>query len=183
MRNLNYQLKKLCKHNRDGSYGTQVQRERLLTLIADQLHELGYRKLNAKSLKPKHIEALTQHWLATEIAPGTMKNRMSAIRWWAAKVNKQNVVARSNDHYGLPRRQHVNSASRAKTLEEDSLKRITNPHVKVSLKLQQVFGLRREEALKMQPFLADKGDTLWPKAKLDQRRSATRSSDSDKGAA
>ena len=58
MRGLNYQLKQLCRHNRDGSFGTQVQRERELTLIANQLHELGYRCMNQRSLKPRHVEAL-----------------------------------------------------------------------------------------------------------------------------
>ena len=144
MRDLNYQLKQLCRDNRDGSYGTQVQRERMLTLIANQLHGVGYRRMNAKSLRPKHIEALTQLWLRSGAAAGTMKNRMSAVRWWARKVNKQNVVARSNDHYGLPRRQYVSGASKAKTIESEQLARITDPHVRLSLELQQAFGLRLE---------------------------------------
>ena len=55
VRGLNYQLKQLCRHNREGSFGTQVQRERELTLIANQLHDLGYRCMNQRSLKPKHI--------------------------------------------------------------------------------------------------------------------------------
>jgi hypothetical protein len=116
VRRLNYQLKQLCKHNRDGSYGTQVQRERVLTLIADQLHALGYTQMHVRSLKPKHVEALTALWLESEVAAGTMKNRMAALRWWAGKVNKRNVVARSNDHYVIPRRQYANGAKRAKAL-------------------------------------------------------------------
>jgi len=35
MRDLNHQLKQLCQHNRDGSFGTQDRRERELTLIAN----------------------------------------------------------------------------------------------------------------------------------------------------
>ena len=163
MRRLNYQLKQLCKQNRDGSYGTQAQRERVLTLIANQLVELGYRQMHAKSLKPKHVEALVKHWLASNVAVGTIKNRMSALRWWSRKVNKQNVVARSNDHYGLPRRQYATGANRAKTLKSDQLDRITDPYVRLSLELQQAFGLRREEAIKIRPDLADRGDTLWLK--------------------
>jgi integrase len=163
VRRLNYQLKQLCKNNRDGSYGTQVQRERVLTLIANQLHGLGFRQMHAKSLRPKHVEALTALWLESNVAAGTMKNRMSAIRWWAGKVNKQNVVARSNDHYGLPRRQYANGANRATVLDEDKLARVTDPHVRMSLELQEAFGLRREEAIKIRPHLADKGDTLWLK--------------------
>jgi hypothetical protein len=62
VRELNYQLKQLCRRNRDGSYRTQADRERQLTLIANQLQALGYRKMNAQSLKPKHVEALVKHW-------------------------------------------------------------------------------------------------------------------------
>lgn len=163
MRRLNYQLKQLCKHNRDGSFGTQVQRERVLTLIANQLRELGFRQMHARSLRPKHVEALVKYWLDFGTAAGTMKNRMAALRWWAARVNKQNVVARSNDHYGLPRRQYVNGANRATELKADKLARITDPHVRMSLELQREFGLRREEAIKIRPKLADRGDTLWLK--------------------
>ncbi len=163
MRRLNYQLKQLCKNNRDGSYGTQAQRERQLTLMANQLHELGFRRLEAHNLRPKHVEALVKHWLETEVAAGTMKNRMAALRWWAAKVNKQNVVARSNDHYGLPRRQYVNGANRAKELDTEKLEKITDPFVRMSLILQREFGLRREEAIKIRPKLADQGHVLWLK--------------------
>lgn len=163
MRRLNYQLKQLCKQNRDGSYGTQVQRERVLALIANQLNDLGYRQLHAKSLRPKHVEALAKHWMETEVAAGTLKNRMSALRWWAARVNKKNVIARSNDHYGLPRRQYANGTNRAKNLDKNKLARITDPYVRMSLELQSVFGLRREEAIKIRPHLADRGDTLWLK--------------------
>ena len=34
MRDLNYELKKLCQRNCDGSYATQYARERVLTLVA-----------------------------------------------------------------------------------------------------------------------------------------------------
>ena len=164
MRRLSHQLKQLCKRNRDGSYGTQAERERQLTLMANQLRELGYRDMEAKSLKPKHVEALVKRWLSTKVAAGTMKNRMSILRWWAAKVNKQNVIARSNHHYGLPRRQYATSANRAKELDKENLEKITDPYVKMSLILQREFGLRREEAIKIRPKAADKGQVLWLKA-------------------
>ena len=64
MRNLNYQLKQLCRRNRDGSYTTQRDREYHLTLIADQLHALGFHHMTVHSLKAKHVDALTRQWLA-----------------------------------------------------------------------------------------------------------------------
>ena len=164
MRELNYQLKQLCRRNRDGSYRTQADRERQLTLIANQLHALGYRKMNAQSLKPKHVEALVKHWQGEELSTGAIKNRLSVIRWWAQKVDRQNVVARSNDHYGIPERQFVTNVSKARTLTAPDLEPVRDAHVRMSLELQQAFGLRREEAIKFQPRYADRGDHLELKA-------------------
>lgn len=163
MRELNYQLKQICRHNRDGSYRTQADRERLLTLIANQLHALGYRQMNAHSLKPKHIEALVRHWQETDISVGAIKNRLSVIRWWAMKVRRQNVVARSNDHYGIPDRRFVTNESKAREVTEAQLSRVRDGHVRMSLKLQEAFGLRREEAIKFQPVFADRGDHIMLK--------------------
>ncbi|MCH8256611.1 MAG: integrase domain-containing protein [Proteobacteria bacterium] len=160
MRGLNHQLKQLCRYNREGSYGTQVQRERELTLMANQLHEIGYRGMNSHSLKPKHVEALVRHWLETNVATGTIKNRMSAFRWWARKVNRQNVVARSNDHYGIPNRIFVTNTNKAKSILEVDLAKVRDEHVRMSLELQQAFGLRREESIKFIPAYADQGDHL-----------------------
>jgi hypothetical protein len=160
VRGLNYQLKQLCRHNREGSFGTQVRRERELTLMANQLHELGYRGMNSHSLKPKHVEALVKHWLCTSVAVGTIKNRMAAFRWWARKVNRQNVVARSNDHYGIPNRQFFAEGSKARSVSTIDLDKVRDIHVRMSLELQQAFGLRREEAIKFIPGYADRGDHL-----------------------
>ena len=168
MRELNHQLKQLCRRNRDGSYRTQSDRERQLTLIANQLHALGYRKMNTHSLKPKHVEALVKHWQREDISAGAMKNRLTVIRWWAQKVNRQNVVARSNDHYGIPDRQFVTNISKAKSVTMKDLERVRDQHVRMSLELQQAFGLRREEAIKFQSSFADRGRPYRAQSILDQ---------------
>ena len=160
VRDLNYQLKQLCQRNRDGSYATQQNRERLLSLMADQLNVLGYRGLRAQSLKPKHVEALVTKWRQEGLSVGTVKNRMAALRWWAQKVDRRNVIARSNDHYGIPERRFVSSVSKAQQVGEADLERVRDPHVRMSLELQQAFGLRREEAIKFRPSYADRGDRL-----------------------
>ena len=160
MRDLNYALKQLCHRNRDGSFATQANRERILDLIADQLYDTGFNHMDAHSLKPKHVEKLVERWLAEELSPGTIKNRMSALRWWAEKVGKQNVVARTNAAYGIPDRVYVTNASKAKALDCDQLARIRDPYVQMSLRLQAAFGLRREESIKFAPKWADRGDRL-----------------------
>jgi hypothetical protein len=164
MRDLNYQLKLLCKHSHEGSFETRVGRERQLSAIANQLHDLGFRHLKATSLKQKHVQTLVDHWLKQNLSPGTIKNRMSCLRWWAEKVNRRAVVASSNDHYGIPDRQFVSEQSKAKNLAEEQLALVKDAHVRMSLRLQQAFGIRREEALKIQPRWADRGDHLQLKA-------------------
>ncbi|MEW8024870.1 MAG: phage integrase N-terminal domain-containing protein [Candidatus Thiodiazotropha sp.] len=185
LRDLNYQLKQICRRNRDGSFTTQRDRERLLTQIADQLHDLGYRHMSAQSLKPKHIEALVKNWQDKELSAGAMKNRLAVIRWWAQKVNRQNVVARSNDHYGVPNRQFVANESKARSVKAEELGKIRDARVRMSLELQQAFGLRREEAIKFIPDYADRGDHIvlkesWTKGgkaraipvRIDKQRAA-----------
>ena len=135
MRDLNYDLKQLCRHNRDGSYATQADREHILDLVADQLHEMGFRHMNAHSLKPKHVEKLVERWLAEELSPGTIKNRMSALRWWAEKIGKENIIARTNAAYGIPDRVYVTNISKAKELDMDQLNKSARLHSH-SLRLQ-----------------------------------------------
>lgn len=160
MRDLNYELKHLCLRNRDGSYATQYARERILTMIANQLHEMGFRHMQAASLKPKHVEALVERWKAESLSVGTIKNRMTELRWWAEKIAKQNVIAKDNDQYGIPQRKYVTNVSQSRELTNGDLARITDPYTQLSLKLQAAFGLRREESIKIRPESADRGDWL-----------------------
>ncbi len=161
---MNFQLKQICKSCREGSYATQRNRERILTLIANELHALGYRQMQARSLKPKHIEGLVKQWQERNLSIGTIKNRMAVIRWWSVKINKQNVVAKSNEHYGIPDRRFVTNESKAKGITQQQLNKIKDQHVRMSLELQRAFGLRREEAMKFQPSYADQGNHVRLKA-------------------
>lgn len=172
MQPLNYELKQLCKHNRDGSFATQANRERILTLIANQLREMGFVNMHVQSLKPKHVEKLVELWQAEGLSTGTLKNRMSALRWWAEKSGKADVVAKSNDDYGIAERRYVTNVSKARQLTSGDLAQITDPYTRMSLRLQAAFGLRREESLKIRPGWADRGDTLLLNASWAKGRRA-----------
>lgn len=143
MRDLNHDLKQLCNRNHDGANSTQSGRERKLTQIANQLHDLGYRNLSAQGLKGKHIDALVGKWKQDDLTAGTIKNRMSDLRWWAEKINKPSILAKDNDHYSIDRRVYVTNISKAQQLDQQKLNSISDPYVKMSLRLQEVFGLRR----------------------------------------
>jgi len=160
MKDLNYQLSKLCRDNRDGGFSTQATRSRILDLIANQLQELGYRRMQSTSLKPKHVDALLAHWREQGIGVGTLKNRLSAVRWWAKKVNKPSIIARDNSVYGIGKRQNVAKESKALKLDEMQLSGISDQYVLLSIRLQAAFGLRREESIKFSPFYAMQGDHI-----------------------
>jgi len=164
MRDLNFGLKHLVHEANEGSFGTRAARENILLQAATTLHDLGYRNLKPQGIKPKHVEALVMHWQGKELSAGTIKNRLSHVRWWADKVGKSGVVARNNDHYQVERRVYVTGVSKARELEEGKLDNVTDPYTKMSLRLQEAFGLRREEAIKFSPVYADKGDKISLKA-------------------
>ena len=160
MKDLNYQLSKLCRDNRDGSYSTQATRSRILDLIASQLLEIGYRRMQPRSLKPKHVNALVAHWQEQDIGVGTLKNRLSALRWWANKVNKPSIIAGDNSAYGIGKRAYVANVSKAQELDETKLSLIFDKYVRLSIRLQAAFGLRREEAIKFSPSYAVQDDHI-----------------------
>jgi hypothetical protein len=77
MDDLTYTLHQLCLRNRDGSFATQADRQRSLTLAARQLREAGFCQMRAGSLKGKHVEVLLQRWQAEDLSTGMLKNRLA----------------------------------------------------------------------------------------------------------
>lgn len=162
--NLERELMRLCDRNRDGSFSTQAARRDILSQVARQLKDLGIYNLSPQGLKPKHVEALLKHWRDEGKSAGTIKNRMTHLRWWAEKVNKQNVIARDNSHYGIDRRKYVTNESKARDISPEMLDRVKDEYLRSSLELQKLFGLRREECIKFNPRFADQGDRIVLKA-------------------
>jgi hypothetical protein len=77
MDNLTYELRALCRRNRDGSHATQADRMTILTLVSGQLLDAGFRRMQATSLKRKHVEALLERWRGDS----TLNRRQRPRRW------------------------------------------------------------------------------------------------------
>ena len=161
MSNLEKSLNFFLGRHKEGSFSTHANRSLRLNQIVNTL-KTKYRNLNdIQDLKTRHIDYLVQKWLAEELNSGTIKNRMSDLRWIARKINKDNIVKRSNREYNIPDRTYVkNDTNIAKRLSEQELERINDRYSRYSLRLQQAFGLRREESIKFDPGYADKGDRI-----------------------
>lgn len=150
-------IKLSLNHHKEGSFNTRHDREKMLIIFAKNLVSCGYKLRNIKGLKQKHIEVVTKLWQSEGLVPDTIKNRMSAIRYLCAKINKSNIVP-SNHDLNIANRTYVPKKNRA--IHNPNFIGITNSYVLMSLELQRVFGLRREESLKIKPFMADKKDKL-----------------------
>ncbi|ATN32587.1 integrase [Rhizobium sp. ACO-34A] len=159
MDDLTFTLKQMCRRNRDGSHATQADRMHSLTLAARQLGEAGFRQMRATSLRGRHVDALVGRWQEEGLSAGTMKNRVSHLRWWAEKVGKPGLIPADNAKLGIPQRKYATNENKAVELGT-RLERVTDAHVRMSLQLQQAFGLRREESIKLQPRYADRGDHI-----------------------
>jgi hypothetical protein len=148
---------RILEDNRSGSYETQDARRQILMQFADELVPLGYGLRNIKGLQEKHIRAIVSFWQANKLAVSTIKNRTTALRFLCKKINKPTITP-SNAKLGIPNRIYVPVINRA--LYNPDFSKISNNYIRISLELQRVFGLRREEALKIKPHMADKGDRL-----------------------
>ena len=155
MDDLTYTLRTLCQRNRDGSHATQADRLRTLTLASRQLREAGFLQMTARSLKGRRVDALRERWQGEGLSAGTLKNRFAHLRWWAEKVGKAGIIPADNTQLGIPERRFVTNEDKSRQLGS-RLERVSDPHVRASLKLQEVFGLRREESIKFQPSYADR---------------------------
>ncbi|CAO4137914.1 Integrase protein [Methylorubrum thiocyanatum] len=159
MKDVIFKLRTLVRHNTDGSEGTQAGREDGLQLYSRELWELGYAVRDPRNLKPKHVTALVAHWKKTRISHATIRNRLGHLRWLATKIGKPGLLPATNEIYGLEQRQRFKGI-KAVPLDADKLARIEEPRIRLALRLQRAFGLRREEALKFRPAVADRGGYL-----------------------
>lgn len=121
MRDLNFQLRNLCLNCNEDSFATQSKRLRDLDLVANQLHDLGFRGLTVNGLKPKHVFSLVQFWKNQAISVGTMKNRLSFIRWWANKIKKFDMLPLTNDAFGIEHRSYVTNQSKSSHLSAPAI--------------------------------------------------------------
>lgn len=160
MNKLEYQLMQICRRNCDGSFATQSNRREMLSLFTKELKDIGYKinNLNPHNLKGRHVNALIKKWQSENKSIGTIKNRMSTLRWIFEKIGKPEIV-KDNAVYGIENRQYVTNQNKSISLNDLDLSKV-DPFIAQSLRLQNCFGLRREESMKFQPVYALNGQKI-----------------------
>ncbi len=158
MSQLEKEIRQLLARNRDGSYSTKAGREDMLLQMEQQLKANGYatKRMHLSDLGGRHINSLVNSWQNQGLSEGTIKNRMSALRWLSEKIGNKGLVKPNNKDYSIANRQYVTNENKAQDLAKLSNvdKSKLSPNVALSVELQQNFGLRREEAMKFQPLFA-----------------------------
>ena len=157
---LKHSVLSILRHNKDGSFATQANRRTQLLKIAEDLLARGFYIRNIHQLKAKHIYRMLDGWKAEGLSAGTIKNRMANVRWLAEKINKPGIIPTSNDQLKIERRQYITNKDKSIELTADKLNKITDADEKLSLQLQQAFGLRKEESIKIKIHEAVQGNVL-----------------------
>lgn len=160
MNRLEYQLFMICERNKDGSHATQANRKSMLALFTEQLKKSGFKinQMRPSDIKGRHINALVKTWQAENLTVGTIKNRMAVVRWWCEKVGKAEIV-KDNSVYNIENRQFITNENKSISLKDIDLSEI-DANIAQSLRLQDAFGLRREESMKFQPEYALDGQRI-----------------------
>ena len=157
LKDFEYAIRQLCKRERIGSATTRANRLSLLVACSEELWALGYQVRNPHCLKPKHVTALVAKWKEAGLSVGTIKNRLSALRWLAEAVGKRGIIPKDNEALGIGSRQA--GGDRGQVLDPRKLLLLPD-RVAVSVELMAAFGMRVEEALKFIPSQCVKGDFL-----------------------
>jgi hypothetical protein len=152
------------------SYQSAHDYKQILRASTKVLNDQGYTLHSLKQLKQKHLNFLVNQWKREQLSIGSIKNRLSAFRL-AARLMKKPDVVKSNNDYGIGVRSYIPTVSKA--VYDCDFSKVKNPYIRMSLELQKVFGLRREESLKIKPHQADCGFALklqasWTKGKVER---------------
>ena len=158
LRSAKFSIHELVKQSRVHSYASKADMRHMLFRCIKDLHELGYKVGHVKGLQAKHIYALVELWQSQGKNPATIKNYMSKLRHVASLLNNPKLVKPDNATYHINKRAYQPTINKA--IHQIDLSKCTDPHIRLSLEGQAVFGLRREESMKFTYSLAHHGNLL-----------------------
>ena len=144
----------------------------MLNRCIKDLHEQGYKLGYLNGLKPKHIHILVELWKAQGKSTATIKNYMAKLRQVGVLLDKPQLVKPGNDSYQIKRRSYAPTYNKA--IHQTDFSKCTDPLIRRSLEAQSLFGLRREESIKLIISEAWQGNCLkiqpsWTKGGIERK--------------
>lgn len=147
LRAAQFSINECLKRVKGYSYASKADTKHMLTRCVKDLHTLGFKINHIKGLKPKHIYVLVEHWKAQGKQTATIKNYMSKLRKIAVLLDKPKLVKPDNEAYQIEKRSYVPKHNKA--IHQVDFSKCTDPMIRLSLEAQMLFGLRREESMKL----------------------------------
>lgn len=158
LRNALYSINECLKLNKDYSFASQADMRHILKRCMKDLHDQGYIVGHFNGLKPKHVHILVEHWKKQGKNPATIKNYMSKLRKLSVLLDKPELVKPGNDSYQIAHRNYAPTHNKA--IHQVDFSKCTDPNIRLSLEAQLLFGLRREESMKLVVSEAWQGENL-----------------------
>lgn len=158
LRSAQYSINECIKTIPRYSFASRADMKHMLNRCIKDLHEQGYKLAHINGLKPKHIHALVERWKEQGKSSATIKNYMAKLRKVATVLDKPQLVKPSNDDYKISRRSYAPAHNKA--IYQIDFTHCTDPMIRLSLEAQLLFGLRREESMKLVLSEAWQGECL-----------------------
>ncbi|MDI1352576.1 MAG: integrase domain-containing protein [bacterium] len=176
LKSAQYSINECIKNIKGYSFASKADMKHMLNRCIKDLHEQGYQLAHIKGLKPKHIYVLVELWKTQGKNTATIKNYMAKLRKVAIVLNKPELLKPKNEAYQIARRSYVPTYNKA--LHQIDFSQCIDPLIRLSLEAQSLFGLRREESMKLVISEAWQGDCLkikpgWTKGGIGRILSIT----------
>jgi len=158
LKNAHFSVNEMVNQLKGYSYASKADMRHMLHRCMKDLHEIGYKLGHINGLKPKHIHELVEHWQKQGKQPATIKNYMAKLRKVAVMIDNPKLVKPDNDAYKIAQRSYMPTHNKA--IYQVDFSKCSDPMIRLSLEAQSLFGLRREESMKLVISDAWKGNDL-----------------------
>jgi len=134
-----------------------------------RLNEMGFKLQDPTNIGHRHIEALCKDWHARKLSPKTMQGYLSQLRIFSGWIGKPGLVKEIGTYLPLVPANELRVkavAEKSKSWAEagvDVMAKVKEAEgldwrLGLMLLVQVAFGLRRMEAIQMDPWKVDDGD-------------------------
>ena len=147
LKSAQYSINECVKNIKGYSFASKADMRYMLNRCIKDLHELGYKLGHLNGLKPKHIYMLVDLWKDQGKCTATIKNYMAKLRKVGILLDKSHLVKLGNETYQINRRSYAPTYNKA--IHQTDFSKCSDPLIRLSLEAQSLFGLRREESIKL----------------------------------
>ena len=157
--NLSNQIRKISKHNRQGSYKTRERYEQGVDRFCKFLAgDFGVQKF--ANISDKHLEKYVEDMQSRGLSASTIKTDLASIRFYHDKVDRPRNQLADNSHYNLERRTFGGVNRAWSTKEYKAFKELA--HARGQVRIAEIStlafneGLRIHEALRIDRAIVER---------------------------